>query len=559
MDYGDPTNPKVVAHAALDLDGHKLTDIELCPDAGYVIVGYGADDLVSDGGVRLYSTVQRSNPMAPKLLHEFNVGPLPDMVKPSHDCSMIAVGNEGEGKHESSLVDPSGSLHLIRGLPNNPEAVKLSFDSLGTDEELIKKGVHLPLSKKAMEYWDLHSDIAADVDFSDARANYKPSMNLEPEYLAWSSDDSKLYINLQENNALLTVNVDAKTQTPTISRIDSYGLKDWSSSGGTSGLDWVKDDACLLKHYEGAKSIRMPDGIHLVTVDGVDYILTGNEGDDKEYGEFAEKQKMKDLLKQTGIALSEQAAANIAAHTAAGADASRRVTVGSEAVDYSDPTAPVLHDIISIGGRGISIFKPTNKGLILVWDSGSSLEKEGCAAFPWAHNSINDEEFAAVDGTFYNSTTEDIQDAIKDMNDPEEDGCVDRGDGKPGACPMGKTVDERSPKDGPSAEIVTAGVACGRLLAVTAAEKSGVAYVYDISKISSPKLLFVKHLSEASKTLSPELAYGSRTLGDLDSEQIIFLEKKYSPSGKAAVIFMGAWSGTSSFYEFTCKDDDILV
>ena len=30
------------------------------------------------------------------------------------------------------------------------------------------------------------------------------------------------------------------------------------------------------------------------------------------------------------------------------------------------------------------------------------------------------------------------------MNDPEEDGCEDSGDGEPGTCPTGQTVDHPS-------------------------------------------------------------------------------------------------------------------
>ena len=31
---------------------------------------------------------------------------------------------------------------------------------------------------------------------------------------------------------------------------------------------------------------------------------------------------------------------------------------------------------------------------------------------------------------------------LDEMNDPDEDGCADAGDGQPGACPLGGTVDE---------------------------------------------------------------------------------------------------------------------
>mmetsp|Transcript_32237 Transcript_32237/g.58937 ORF Transcript_32237/g.58937 Transcript_32237/m.58937 type:complete len:199 (-) Transcript_32237:85-681(-) len=138
------------------------------------------------------------------------------------------------------------------------------------------------------------------------------------------------------------------------------------------------------------------------------------------------------------------------------------------------------------------------------------------------------------------------------MNDPDEDGCADGGDGNPGACPLGETVDERSLKDGAGTEAVVAGVACGRLLAVTATEKQSTAFVYDVTDPSAPELLFVQHLSAASQTKNPGVAYADGTLGEIDAEAMIFLDACHSPSGKAGVMFGGAWSGTMSFWEFEC-------
>ena len=34
---------------------------------------------------------------------------------------------------------------------------------------------------------------------------YKPSTQLEPEYVKWSADGTTVYVNLQENNALVKV------------------------------------------------------------------------------------------------------------------------------------------------------------------------------------------------------------------------------------------------------------------------------------------------------------------------------------------------------------------
>ena len=143
IDYGDKKNPQVLPEMAVPLDG-KATDIEVCSSKGLLIVGVGADDLVGPGTVRIYGTINRDNPQPPQVLREYKVGPLPDMVKPNHDCSMIAVGNEGEGSYDTGkLVDPEGSVHIIR--MDKGEAVNVKFDPVATsDKELIAKGALRP-------------------------------------------------------------------------------------------------------------------------------------------------------------------------------------------------------------------------------------------------------------------------------------------------------------------------------------------------------------------------------------------------------------------------------
>lgn len=224
-------------------------------------------------------------------------------------------------------------------------------------------------------------------------------------------------------------------------------------------------------------------------------------------------------------------------------------------VDYSDPTAPVIKKLVAIGGRGVSIYKLTNDGLDLVWDSGDEFEREGCAAFPWAHNGIQDEEFADINGTLY-MADDGLRETLVEMNDPELDGCEDRGDGQPGACALGDTVDERSLKDGYAAEAIVTGTACGKTYLVTVSEKNSVGFMYDVSDITSPSLAQVFHLSPASETKNPVVAYEDRTLGEIDAESIIFFEKEESPSGNPAILFAGAWSSTTSFWEFDCGDGD---
>lgn len=138
------------------------------------------------------------------------------------------------------------------------------------------------------------------------------------------------------------------------------------------------------------------------------------------------------------------------------------------------------------------------------------------------------------------------------MNDPNIDGCEDGGDGQPGACPLQNMVDARSLKDGTSPETVVVGEACESLYAVTVAEKSSIGFLYDLSNIAEPQLISVFHLSPVSKAMNPGLAYAARTMGEIDAESIQFLRVDQSPTGNAGVLFSGAFSGTTSFWEFNC-------
>ena len=49
--------------------------------------------------------------------------------------------------------------------------------------------------------------------------------------------------------------------------IQHYGLKDWSSSGGTDGIDIEGDGTYVPKKYDGYKTMRNPDAIAAFSVD----------------------------------------------------------------------------------------------------------------------------------------------------------------------------------------------------------------------------------------------------------------------------------------------------
>nr|ALG03353.1 alkaline phosphatase [Alexandrium fundyense] len=583
VDYSNPASPRVKDELHVSLAGRKLTDIEVCSNLGFFMIGEGAADTVSNGKVNFYSTVKRATPARPQQLHEVEVGPLPDMLLPNSDCTKVAVACEGEGRMNSAdntLTDPQGSIVVLSitlqdGVPS-PTVMSHLLSALypsqsDFDQEMLDAGVHLPLSKNAMTYWNSHSAISADLSWDTAIAGYNTATNLEPEYLAWSSDDSKVYVNLQENNAVVVMDVASGTMT-----ISSLGLKAWGPS--SDGIDVINDGgACVMEKYEGMETLRQPDSVVAVRVDNQDYLITAEESDDKEYGDYEEKWKLKDAIDKDGnvqtgdlTGFTASAAATTLAqavhakqHAANGKESKLRITMGSTAVDYSTPEAPQIKKVLPFGGRGFAIYRVTPAGsLERVVDSGSMLEKLQCQHFPWAHNAVQDEEFSPVGGTFYNSLEDGskLKDDILELN---EDDCQTGSDLR--ACPMQNTTDGRSPKDGAAAESIAVGVACGRLLAVVTTEKQGTIFVVDITTISSPEVLFVEHLSPASQTMNPGEAFveganvGQSTIGEIDPESIIFMDADHSPSGKAGVFFAGAWSGSISFWEFECSPEPTPV
>jgi len=566
LDYAKAIRPVVVSSLGVDLQGRVAKSLALCSEQRLLLVAVTTPGhKTANGAVVGFSTAARgASPVPPVQLFEVEVGVGPDSILPNHECSTIAVANEGEGVYVPPsrahplgyLIDPEGSVTLIDVATQRATLVSLSGLASTTDEHLIGKGVHLPFPLKALEYFDMHSAKKSGVvDLTEARRIYTPATQLEPESLAWSTDGTKLFVNLQANAAIVTVNA----RTATAESIVSLGLKDWSVGGGTDGLDTVRDKKCLLKHKPGYSTLRSASAIAAFEVDGVGYLMAASEGDGKGYGEMDEAKKFRKLIisgvefhpnfeefSASSPNVLRQAFANFGA-------SSVRLSVGSSAVDYTNPTLPVFKRAIGFGSRSVSVYRTAD--MARVWDSGSLLEKEGCAAFPWAHNSEQDEEYSLMYSEAYKHSNQKTQSDIAEKNTRSPpalsgDACANRGDGKPGPCPMAFTVDERSYKDGPNIEALAVGSACGRLLAVTATKASSIAFVWDMTDASAPALLFTRHLSPASRLKSPPIAYAAGSIGDIGVEAITILDAESSPTGSAAVMFAGAQSGTVSLYEF---------
>ena len=190
-------------------DQDTYTGVYVCSEQGVLFASTKDDP--NPGSVSIYKAATRDGDTvaAPELIHTIEVGAGPDKILPNKDCSILAVANEGEGDYDDFLINPEGSVSLIRGpyldASTPPTVSTVTFP--WTDEELLAKGIHLPLSASALEYWDEYSSIAGDVDFTAARAAYTAASVLEPEYLAWSGDEKYVLVSLQENSALIKIDV----------------------------------------------------------------------------------------------------------------------------------------------------------------------------------------------------------------------------------------------------------------------------------------------------------------------------------------------------------------
>ncbi|TVU64945.1 alkaline phosphatase [Vibrio atlanticus] len=218
---------------------------------GLVAVAIENADKQQNGIIALY----RSDTL--ELITTYTAGALPDMVSFSKDGRYIASANEGEPNSDYS-IDPEGSVTLV-DLTNGPLQAKVTQ----IDFKAFNQGQ------------PRHAELTDKVRISAPNATV--AQDLEPEYLTFA-DNGKLYVALQENNALAAIDVESAE----VDAILGLGGKPWD----TAQLDATNKDKNIgnLQSYAMLEGLYMPDSITSYSVDGNTYIVTANEGDGREYG-----------------------------------------------------------------------------------------------------------------------------------------------------------------------------------------------------------------------------------------------------------------------------------
>ncbi len=189
------------------------------------------------------------------------VGILPDMVKFTHDGKKVLVANEGQPVGEEGIedvyYDPYGTVSIVD--VETKEVTTLDFSNVSDDTGMKRK------------------------------KNTEISRDAEPEYIAVSEDDKSAWVSLQELNAIAKINL----ETNTLSKVFGLGFKDLSLAKNT--LDYKKDKKVSIETTpDGVYGMYQPDTIATYKVNGVNYVVTANEGDDRDdfYDETTKASKL---------------------------------------------------------------------------------------------------------------------------------------------------------------------------------------------------------------------------------------------------------------------------
>ena len=251
---------------------------QICSKKGLLFIAHRNEDEEPYDEIIVYNLVKRDNPQPPSLQNSIKINKRPTVLLLSSDCNTLAVAHENA---DDGLL--RASVSFIRNiLSDKPTVSNVLLDDVeGWDDDyLLNRGLNMPVTKKALEYWDEHSHMAGDLDFQDVRADYRPSVFLRPENIAWGNvEETELLINMQINNGLLRIDA---TEAKILDAV-GYGLKDHSQVPIDLNPD---DNKCDLRTYDHVFSMRNPDGITTMRYNGRLYVLTGNEGDDFEYRGF---------------------------------------------------------------------------------------------------------------------------------------------------------------------------------------------------------------------------------------------------------------------------------
>ncbi|UVI34989.1 choice-of-anchor I family protein [Brevibacterium spongiae] len=473
IDASDPKNPKKIS----EITGTGVANSIAIRDDGLGVIALEDEDKTKPGSVMFFDA---NNPEA-DILGEVPVGSLPDMVTVTPDGTHALAANEGEPADDFS-TDPEGSVSVI-DLPAEVAAA--------SDEDVHTADFH--------DFEDGGSKTLPDdvrIFGPTPESDLPISRNLEPEYITVTGD--KAYATLQEANAIAVVDI----ASATVEKILPLGLKDHGQAGnGIDASDRDPEDAPTVNitEYEGLKGAYMPDTISSFTSGGTDYLVTANEGDSREWGDFVDAARVKDLGED---GLAPVCETSPLADELDDEDLGRLNIITDMGLSED---GDCYEELVAFGARSFSVWTTDGK---LVADSGDEFERLTAEAAPEFFNSNHSES----------------------------------------------NLEGRSDDKGPEPEALTIGEVGEKTYAFVGFERVGGIAAFDLSDPSAPKFATYFNNRDFSVSVEDVIEDASdpaallSSAGDLGPEGITFLSADQSPSGEAALVVGNEVSGTTSLY-----------
>ncbi|MFF9924423.1 choice-of-anchor I family protein [Micrococcus luteus] len=406
------------------------------------------------------------------------VGALPDSLAFSPNGAYVVVANEGEPADDFS-VDPEGTISVVSVPKNARQFSRLTQDAVRTvDFRAYDAGTALPAGVRVSG-----PDVAVPAGHEPAG---RVARNLEPEYVTIDPPGRTAYVSVQEANAVAVVDL----KSATLEDLWALTPTDWSTEGMLDASD--KDGGIELGHWP-VDGLPMPDGIDTYRWRGQNLVVTANEGDGREWGDFNDSERVSDL----DLCAAEFPGAKALQKK----DALGRLKVLTD-LGY-DSERECHSSLTTLGGRSFSIYTADGTRL---FDSAGMIEEQiarlvAAGELPeHAFNANNDE------------------------------------------TPSG---DSRSDDKGPEPESVVVGTIQGRTYAFVGLERIGGVMVFDIT--DPRNATYVDYVNDRDWDAAGDDAAAG--LGDMGAEGLTFVPADESPSGTALLIVANEVSGSTTVYE----------
>lgn len=356
IDISDPHKPEKRG----EITGSGVANSIAVRDDGLGVIALENEDKTEPGSLMFFDATTTSA----TVLGTAPVGSLPDMVALTPDGAHALVANEGEPAEDFS-TDPEGTVTVV-DLPAEVAAPKDSDVHTADFHDYEEDGSKTLPADVRIFGPQPHDDLAI-------------SRNLEPEYTTVAGD--KAYATLQEANAIAVVDIASAEVTDIL----PLGFKDHGQAGnGLDASDRDPEDApeTNIAEYPGLKGAYMPDTISTFSSGGTDYLVTANEGDSREWGDFIDGARVKDLGEDDLGPVCEDSPLS----DKLGDEDLGRLNVITD-LGLSE-SGDCYEELYAFGARSFSVWTTDGE---LVADSGDSFEQITAEAIPDFFNSNHSE------------------------------------------------------------------------------------------------------------------------------------------------------------------------